>query len=94
MSLTSSPRIWGLIGTSANKAPSRYVNTTSQLDAGVRLVTAQVHKKDSEWHLCHSGCDYLDAGKLSSWLSEIKDWLDNNKNDGMFLVTSHVSLAR
>ncbi|KAA8648860.1 uncharacterized protein ATNIH1004_004746 [Aspergillus tanneri] len=59
----------------------RYVNTTSQLDAGVRLVSAQVHKKDSEWHLCHTGCDYLDAGKLSSWLKEIKTWLDSNTND-------------
>ncbi|KAK1144247.1 hypothetical protein N8T08_005660 [Aspergillus melleus] len=67
--------------TSYSSFGNQYVNTTSQLDAGVRLVTAQVHKKDSEWHLCHSGCDYLDAGKLSSWLSEIKEWLDDNKND-------------
>ncbi|PYI15392.1 hypothetical protein BO99DRAFT_368245 [Aspergillus violaceofuscus CBS 115571] len=59
----------------------QYYNTTLQLEAGVRLVTAQVHKSDSEWHLCHTNCDYLDAGKLSTWLSEIKTWLDSNPND-------------
>ncbi|PYH96780.1 hypothetical protein BO71DRAFT_348340 [Aspergillus ellipticus CBS 707.79] len=59
----------------------QYYNTTLQLDAGVRLVTAQVHKTNSEWHLCHSSCELLDAGKLSTWLAEIKTWLDSNTND-------------
>ena len=57
-------------------------NTTYQLDAGVRLVSGQVHKSDSEWHLCHTKCELLDAGKLSTWLGHIKDWLDQNPNDG------------
>jgi len=61
-------------------------NSTVQLDAGVRLLTAQVHKAnnsagDAEWHLCHTSCSLLDAGTLSSWLSSIKNWLDDNKND-------------
>ncbi|KAF4273172.1 hypothetical protein CNMCM8812_007954 [Aspergillus fumigatus] len=63
--------------TSANQ----YYNTTVQLDAGVRMVTAQVHLQGSEWHLCHSSCELLDAGKLSTWLKEIKSWLDSNPND-------------
>ncbi|KAE8326520.1 PLC-like phosphodiesterase [Aspergillus sergii] len=65
---------------------NQYFNTTVQLDAGVRLISAQVHKKDSEWHLCHSSCELLDAGKLSTWLSEIKSWLDSNKNDVVTLL--------
>lgn len=60
----------------------RYYNTTVQLSAGVRLVTAQVHKNNGAWHLCHTSCDLLDAGTLESWLLEIKTWLDNNPNDG------------
>lgn len=62
---------------------ARHYNTTVQLDAGVRLVSAQVHQDGSEWHLCHSTCSLLDSGKLSTWLSEIKDWLDSNPNEGM-----------
>ena len=60
----------------------RYYDTPTQLDAGVRLVTAQVHKSDSEWRLCHTSCDLLDAGLLSDWLGDIKSWLDDNPNEG------------
>ena len=60
----------------------RNYNTTYQLDAGVRLVSAQVHKQGMEWHLCHTKCELLDAGKLSTWLGDIKEWLDENPNDG------------
>ncbi|KAI9931238.1 hypothetical protein ASPWEDRAFT_47522 [Aspergillus wentii DTO 134E9] len=62
-------------------AANQYFGVKDQLDAGVRMVTAQVHKKDSEWHLCHSSCSLMDAGKVSTWLSTIKSWLDSNKND-------------
>ncbi|KAI1610392.1 PLC-like phosphodiesterase [Exophiala viscosa] len=60
---------------------NQYYNTTVQLSAGVRLVSAQVHESNSEWHLCHSSCDLLDAGLLSDWLKEIKTWLDDNPNE-------------
>ena len=60
---------------------NQYYNTTVQLDAGVRLVSAQVHQSNSEWHLCHTSCDLLDAGLLSDWLKTIKTWLDNNSNE-------------
>ncbi|KAJ5710355.1 hypothetical protein N7488_004511 [Penicillium malachiteum] len=59
----------------------QYYDTTTQLSAGVRLVTAQVHKSNSEWRLCHSSCDYLDAGLLKDWLKDIKTWLDDNPNE-------------
>lgn len=49
------------------------------------MLSAQVHKfNDSgtdSWHLCHTSCSLLDAGTLSSWLSEIKTWMDANTND-------------
>ncbi|KAL1987497.1 hypothetical protein VTN96DRAFT_3424 [Rasamsonia emersonii] len=67
--------------TSYSTAGNQYYNTTVQLSAGVRLVTAQVHKNNGAWHLCHTSCDLLDAGTLESWLVEIKTWLDNNPND-------------
>jgi hypothetical protein len=60
---------------------NQYYNSTVQLSAGVRLLTAQVHSSNGEWHLCHTSCDLLDAGLLSSWLEEILTWLDSNPND-------------
>lgn len=59
----------------------RYFNATVALGAGVRLLTAQVHKNNGQWHLCHSECSLLDAGKLSTWLAAIKFWMDKNPND-------------
>lgn len=60
----------------------RYYDTPTQLSAGVRLVTAQVHKDNNEWRLCHSYCSLLDAGLLSDWLAKIKSWLDEHPNEG------------
>ncbi|KAH7091389.1 PLC-like phosphodiesterase [Paraphoma chrysanthemicola] len=72
--------------TSFSTSGNHFYNTTVQLDAGVRLLTAQVHKANDttgsqSWHLCHSSCDLLDAGTLESWLTEIKTWMDRNTND-------------
>ncbi|KAL8935592.1 MAG: hypothetical protein Q9211_004620 [Gyalolechia sp. 1 TL-2023] len=60
---------------------SKDVNTTAQLDGGVRLLTAQVHNNNGALHLCHSSCNLLDAGSLSDWLTEIRNWLDTNPYD-------------
>lgn len=62
----------------------RNMDSISQLNAGVRLLSAQVHEKNGEWHLCHSSCDLLDAGKLGDWLAKIKSWLDTNSHEGTY----------
>ncbi|KAF2251659.1 hypothetical protein BU26DRAFT_241223 [Trematosphaeria pertusa] len=72
--------------TSFSTSGNQFYDSTTQLDAGVRLLSAQVHLKNGstgsdEWHLCHSDCDLLDAGTLENWLSEIKTWMDANTND-------------
>ena len=66
---------------SITNAGNQNVNTTAQLTAGVRLLTAQVHNNNGSWDLCHTSCSLLNAGTLSSWLSEIKAWLDANPHD-------------
>lgn len=60
---------------------SRLVNITLQLEAGVRLLTAQAHDNNGALHLCHTSCSLLDAGPVSAWLTEIKSWMDKNPND-------------
>ncbi|KAF2179345.1 hypothetical protein K469DRAFT_596378 [Zopfia rhizophila CBS 207.26] len=72
--------------TSFSTSGNQYYDSVTQLDAGVRLLSAQVHKSNgtdgsTQWHLCHTSCDLLDAGTLSSWLGKIKGWMDNNPND-------------
>jgi hypothetical protein len=65
---------------------NQYFNSSVQLSAGVRMLTAQVHTSSGQWHLCHTSCDLLDAGLLSTWLAEIKSWMDNNPNDVVSLL--------
>ncbi|TKA25321.1 hypothetical protein B0A50_06225 [Salinomyces thailandicus] len=62
---------------------NQYYNSTAQLAAGVRLLSAQVQTNSSsgELHVCHTSCSLFDAGKLSDWLSEVNDWLMDNPDD-------------
>lgn len=76
--------------TSFSTSGNHYYNTTVQLEAGVRLLSAQVHQTNESgseaWHLCHSSCNLLDAGSLENWLSEIKTWMDAHTNDVVTLL--------
>lgn len=72
--------------TGFSSSGNQYFNSSVQLSAGVRLLSAQVHKSNGQWHLCHSSCDLLDAGLLSDWLEEIKEWLDNNADEVVTLL--------
>ena len=65
---------------------NQFYNSTIQLNAGVRLLSGQIHKSNGNLHLCHSSCDLLDAGILSTWLMEIKQWLDNNPREVVTLL--------
>lgn len=67
--------------TSWSTSGNQFYNSTVQLEAGVRLLSAQVHSQNGEWHLCHSDCDLLDAGTLSAWLGEIKSFMDDNPDE-------------
>ena len=80
----SSSKGYSLI--SVADAANQDVNSTAQLTAGVRLLSAQVHKSGEDWHLCHTSCSLLDVGTLSSWLAEIKSWLDVNPHDVVTLL--------
>ncbi|KAH7354487.1 PLC-like phosphodiesterase [Plectosphaerella cucumerina] len=65
---------------------NQYFNATFALDAGLRLLQAQVHNVDNTLRLCHSSCALLDAGLLEDWLRPINSWMDDHPNDVVTLV--------
>ena len=69
--------------TSSSLSGDQFYSSITQLSAGVRLLTGQIYTTNatSGLHLCHTECSLLDAGRLSTWLSSIKTWLDANPND-------------
>ncbi|KAI0887536.1 PLC-like phosphodiesterase [Annulohypoxylon maeteangense] len=72
--------------TSNSVAGNQYYNATVALDAGIRLLQAQVHDKSGVIQLCHTSCNLLDAGTLQSWLTSIKSWMDSNPNEVVTLL--------
>ncbi|TPX14355.1 uncharacterized protein E0L32_005551 [Thyridium curvatum] len=62
-------------------AGNQFFNATKALDAGLRLLQAQVHLENGVLQLCHTSCSVLNAGTLESWLSAIKYWMDKHPND-------------
>ncbi len=77
---------------------NQFYDSIVQLDAGVRLLSTQVHFTNGtsgtqSLHLCHSSCDLLDAGTLSDWLSTIKTWLDGNPNEVVTLLLVNADTA-
>ena len=67
--------------TSYTSSGDQYYNATTALGAGVRLLSAQVHNNNGSWDLCHSSCDLLNAGPMTTWLGDIKSWMDTNPNE-------------
>ncbi|PHH75768.1 hypothetical protein CDD82_4287 [Ophiocordyceps australis] len=67
-------------------AGNQFRNATAALDAGLRLLQAQVHRADAELRLCHSSCGLLDAGPLDAWLTAVAGWMARNPNDVVTLI--------
>ncbi|KAI1376764.1 PLC-like phosphodiesterase [Hypoxylon crocopeplum] len=72
--------------TSNSIAGNQYFNATVALDAGLRLLQAQVHDLNGAIELCHTSCSLLDAGPLGDWLSSIKSWMDDHPNEVVTLL--------
>ncbi|KAI0851036.1 PLC-like phosphodiesterase [Daldinia vernicosa] len=72
--------------TSNSIAGNQYFNATVALDAGIRLLQAQVHDLNGAIELCHTYCSLLDAGTLQAWLTSIKSWMDTNPNEVVTLL--------
>ncbi|KAM6477888.1 PLC-like phosphodiesterase [Trichoderma sp. SZMC 28011] len=67
-------------------AGNQFLNATDALDAGLRLLQAQVHNENGTLHLCHTSCGLLDAGPLENWLADINDWVVSHTSDVITLL--------
>ncbi|KAI7786552.1 plc-like phosphodiesterase [Diaporthe eres] len=67
-------------------AGNQYYNATKALNAGIRLLSLQVHNSSGTLELCHTTCTLLDAGTLEDFLVKIKAWMDENPNEVVTLL--------
>lgn len=68
---------------------NQFISAADQLDMGIRFLQAQTHDLDGTIEMCHTSCLELDAGSLSSYLSPIKTWLDDNTDDVVTLLLTN-----
>jgi len=71
---------------------NQFFDTTVQLDAGVQLLSAQIHVTSNsqttarELHLCHSSCALFDIGSVHQGLQEMHAWMGANPDEVVTLV--------
>lgn len=64
-----------------NAASNQALDVTTQLNDGIRLLQGQVHFQNSTPHFCHSSCDILDAGPITTYLTTVREWVDKHPYD-------------
>ncbi|CAG8972439.1 hypothetical protein HYALB_00001128 [Hymenoscyphus albidus] len=59
-----------------NAAANQQLGVTAQLNDGIRLLQGQMHfGNDSTPHFCHTSCEILDAGPITTYLTAVKTWV-------------------
>ncbi|KAI1809542.1 PLC-like phosphodiesterase [Poronia punctata] len=60
-----------------NIAANQEYDVKQQLDDGIRFLQAQIQwpANDTQPHFCHTSCDVLDAGPITDWLTQVKEWV-------------------
>ncbi|KAI1389883.1 PLC-like phosphodiesterase [Hypoxylon trugodes] len=66
-----------------NLAANQQYDVTSQLNDGVRFLQGQIQwpSGGNEPHFCHTSCDILDAGPITDWLGQVKNWVASHPYD-------------
>lgn len=66
-----------------NIAANQQYDVTAQLNDGVRFLQAQIQwpTNGTEPHFCHTSCDILDAGPITTWLTDVKTWVQSHPYD-------------
>lgn len=64
-----------------NAASNQALPVTTQLNDGIRLLQGQMHWVNNTPHFCHTSCDVLDAGPITSYLSEVYTWVSEHPYD-------------
>lgn len=85
------------VGKMGSLGSNQEQNVTTQLKDGIRVLQMQTHpasdqndqSNPSGLRLCHSYCALKDGGTLESYLKDVADFLDNNKNEVVTLIMTN-----
>ncbi|KJZ79566.1 hypothetical protein HIM_01035 [Hirsutella minnesotensis 3608] len=66
-----------------NSGSNQALPVKTQLDDGIRFLQAQIQwpTNGTVPHFCHTSCDLLDAGPITDWLTQVREWVDTHPYD-------------
>jgi hypothetical protein len=64
-----------------NVASNQAWPVTTQLNDGIRLLQGQMHFVNNTPHFCHTSCDLLDAGPITTYLTTVYNWVSTHPYD-------------
>ena len=76
-----------------NVASNQHWPVTTQLDDGIRLLQAQMHFVNGTPHFCHTSCSLLDAGPITTWLTQVYEWVATHPYDVVTLILENGDYA-
>lgn len=79
-----------------NAGSNQALHVKTQLNDGIRLVQAQIQypSNDSAPHFCHTSCDLLDAGPITNWLTEVREWVDQHPYDVITILLGNGNYSK
>ncbi|TVY31555.1 putative secreted protein [Lachnellula subtilissima] len=77
-----------------NAAANQELSVTTQLNDGIRLLQGQMHFVNNTPHFCHTSCDVLDAGPITSYLSEVYAWVSTHPYDIVTLLLGNGNYSK
>ncbi|TVY55655.1 putative secreted protein, partial [Lachnellula suecica] len=78
---------------SGNAAANQALPVTDQLNDGIRQLQGQMHFVNSTPHFCHTSCDVLDAGPITTYLAEVYTWITSHPYDVVTILLENGALA-
>jgi len=77
-------------------AANQQLDVTTQLNDGIRFLQAQIQwpANGTVPHFCHSNCDLLDAGPITDWLTQVKDWVAEHPYDVVTVLLGNGNYSR
>lgn len=66
------------------------ISVSAQMDMGIRFLQSQTHNDDDDTlSMCHTSCELKHAGSVTSYLTTVKDWLDDHPNEVVTLLITN-----
>ena len=67
--------------TANNVASNQALPVTTQLNDGIRMLQGQMHFVNATPHFCHTSCELLDAGPITTYLATVYEWVSTHPYD-------------